>query len=211
MGLPFDDLVQEGALGLIDALDRYDRTRGVAFEAYARFRVRRAIRNALTDQARLVRLPKHVVERRRALDRIEADLTAASGRAPTPVELAAATGLSVRAVTETRMAATSPMSLDARAGAEGSTLASLLLDASAADPERGVVERERVRRLRAAVAALPVRQREVITQVFGLDRPPRDITDVAADLRLSRQRARTIRRDALHRLKTTLDAAELEA
>ena len=77
LGLPFDDLVQEGSLGLLDAIDHYDPCRGPEFDSYARFRVRRAIRNALTDQARLIRLPKQVVERRRAIDRAEAKLTAA--------------------------------------------------------------------------------------------------------------------------------------
>lgn len=66
LGMPYDDLVQEGALGLLDAIERFDADRGVDFERFARFRVRRAIRNALTAQARLVRLPKHVVEERRA-------------------------------------------------------------------------------------------------------------------------------------------------
>src|SRR5262249_58666830 len=67
LGLPIDDLVQEGALGLLDSIDQYDATRGPEFEAYARFRVRRAIRNALTDKSRLIRLPKQIVERRRGL------------------------------------------------------------------------------------------------------------------------------------------------
>ena len=99
LGLPFDDLVQEGAIGLLDAIDHYDPGRGASFESYSRFRIRRAIRNALTDKARLIRLPKQVVERRRAIERAEARLTAAAaGRTPSPAEIASVTGLSVAAV-----------------------------------------------------------------------------------------------------------------
>ena len=79
-GLALDDLVQEGALGLLDAIDRYDPCRSASFETYARFRIRRAICDALTEQARLIRLPKHIVERRRALDRAEARLMATGSR-----------------------------------------------------------------------------------------------------------------------------------
>src|SRR5512133_4294784 len=85
-GLPFDDPVQEGALGLLAAIDHYDPARGPEFAAFARFRVRRAMRNALTEQSRLIRLPKQVVERKRALDRVEGRMVAA-GKRPTPAEL----------------------------------------------------------------------------------------------------------------------------
>ena len=85
LGLPFDDLVQEGAIGLLDAIDHYDPGRGASFESYCRFRIRRAIKNALTDKARVIRLPKQLVERRRAIERAEAQLAAAAaGRTPAP-------------------------------------------------------------------------------------------------------------------------------
>ena len=85
LGLPLEDLLQEGALGLLEAIDQYDPRRGASFETYARFRIRRAVRNALTEKGRLIRLPKQIVERRRALDQAEAELSAAaSGRTPTP-------------------------------------------------------------------------------------------------------------------------------
>ena len=99
LGLPYDDLVQEGAIGLLDAIDQFESGRGASFESYSRFRIRRAIRNALTDKARLIRLPKQVVERRRAIERAEARLTAAAaGRTPSPAEIASVTGLSVASV-----------------------------------------------------------------------------------------------------------------
>src|SRR5215218_8652669 len=128
LGLPFDDLVQEGALGLLEAIDRYDPGRRVAFETFARFRVRRAIRNALTERARLVRLPKHIVERRRLLASAEASVAAAQGRPPTPAELAAETGLSYEAAVEALTASITPISLDQQAASDGSSLENLVAD-----------------------------------------------------------------------------------
>jgi RNA polymerase primary sigma factor len=132
-GLPLDDLVQEGSVGLLEAIDHYDSSRGPTFEPYARFRVRRAIRNALTDQARLIRLPKQVVERRRELRRAEARLLAA-GRRPTPADLAAATGLSLAAVVEARTAPQAQLSLEQPILPDGSPLANLVADPVASDP-----------------------------------------------------------------------------
>lgn len=210
LGVPLDDLVQEGSLGLLDAIDRFDPSRGVGFEAYARFRVRRAIRNALTDQARLVRLPKLVVERRRMLARTESSLTAAAnGRTPTPAELAAATGLSLAAVLEARTAAINPVSFDDPTLADGPTLESVVGDCNALDPELETLEREEATLLEAAVERLPTRQGQVVRRHFGLDRPAEPIGDVATELHLSPQRARAIERDALFELRATLEVAEV--
>src|SRR5690242_16825775 len=102
LGLSVDDLEQEGAIGLLESIDQYDAARGPAFDAYARFRVRRAIRNALTEKSRLIRLPKQIVERRRAVDRADARLTDSNGTHPSAAELAEVTGLPAEAVTELR-------------------------------------------------------------------------------------------------------------
>jgi RNA polymerase primary sigma factor len=210
MGLPFDDLVQEGALGLLDAIERFEPCHGVGFEAYAHFRVRRAIRNALTDQARLVRLPKLVVERRRMLARTEASLTAAAnGRVPTPAELAAATGLSFAAVVEARTAAITPVSLDDPILADGPTLESLVADRYAHDPELETLEWEEARLLEAAVERLPTRQGQVVRRHFGLDRAAEPIGHIATGLHLSPQRTRAIERDALSELRAKLEIAEV--
>jgi RNA polymerase primary sigma factor len=205
LGMPFDDLVQEGSLGLLDAIDRYDPSHQTGFDTFARFRVRRAIRNALTDQARLVRLPKQVVERRRLLDRAEARLTAAKGRAPTPMELAAATALSLDAVLEARTAAITPMSLDEPAAPDGSPLAGLVADALASDPEREALAADEAERVRNAVARLSPRQRQIVSRHFGLDGGEVDVATVAAGLHLSERRTRTIEHDALHQLADELE------
>lgn len=209
LGLAFDDLVQEGSLGLLDAIDRYDPCRGPEFVSYARLRVRRAIHNALTDQARLIRLPKQVVERRRAIDRADARLTAAaSGRAPTPTQLAAATGLSVAAVLEARSAGLAPISLDEPVLADGSSLESLVADPTASDPELEALEHEQAELLNAALEKLPERQRRVVSRLWGLGGAPDSTAALAAELRLSPRRTQTIGRDALYELRAALELAE---
>jgi RNA polymerase primary sigma factor len=191
LGLPLEDLVQEGAVGLLEAIDRFDLTSG-DFERFARFRIRRSMRNALTERSRLVRLPKHVVERRRALAR-------ASGEgARTVVALAAATGLSLQAVTDALNAESTPVSLDL---AEISTI-----DPSIPDPALLVVEHDSAERLEAALASLPDRQQQIVRQVFGLDGPSCCIGAVAAELGLSRERTRALLRSGLAELRTTLAA-----
>jgi RNA polymerase sigma factor (sigma-70 family) len=207
LGIPYDDLVQEGALGLLEALERYDPSRGIAFDAFARFRVRRAILSALTRQARLIRLPKHVVERRRLLDRTEARLAAAGGTPPTPADLAEATGIPAGAVLELRASPVAAVSLDRPATDDGTALESLIADGSAADPEREALTHEAAEAMREAVRGLSPRRREVIARRFGLDGEAASVADIARDLHLSQRRTRTIENDALHELALALEPA----
>lgn len=206
LGLPFEDLVQEGSLGLLDAIDHYDPSRGAAFESYARFRIRRAIRNALTEQVRLIRLPKHVVERRRTVERAEARLTAANdGRRPTASQLAAVTGLSVTAVLEARTAGVAPTSLDVPVLPDGAPLESAVVDPAARDPELEALAHERTELLHTALARLPERQRRIVKRHFGLDGAPQTTVELAAELELSPRRTQAIERDALYELRALLE------
>jgi RNA polymerase primary sigma factor len=211
LGLPLDDLVQEGTLGLLEAVDRYDSDRGGDFASYARFRVRRSIRNALTDQSRLIRLPKQIVERRRAIGRAEARLVAAAnGRAPTPAELAEASGLPVRAVFEAGTAGLSPVSLEDPVLPEGTVLEALIMDPAARDPQTKLLERADAESVRAAFAALPRRQRLILARRLGLDGEPRTTHQVAAEIGLSPRRTQTIAGDALHCLRAALTESRPE-
>lgn len=205
LGLPIEDLVQEGSLGLLEAIAHYQPDRGADFESYARFRIRRAIRNALTEKSRLIRLPKQIVERRRTIERAEAGLRGANGHTPTPDELAAATGLSPTAVIASRGVETAPISLDQAVFEDGSTLEAFVADASARDPEAEAVEQERAQEIDHAVAALPPRQRDIVSRHFGFGCDAEQIADVAAFLHVSQQRARAIERDALYALRDRLD------
>ena len=205
LGLPFDDLVQEGSLGLLEAIDRYDASRGTPFDGYAGFRIRRAIRDALTNQARLIRLPKEVVQRRRAIDDAETRLAAeAAGRPPTPGELATTTGLSPAAVLNARTAGLAPVSLDQPILPDGSSLANVVADPAAADPELKALEHERSELLQAALQDLPNRQRYIVNRRWGIGGAPVSNAELAAELELSSRRTQTLGRDALYALERSL-------
>lgn len=209
VGLPFDDLTQEGALGLLDAIESFDERRGVDFEAYARFRIHRAIRNALTERARLLRLPKHVVERRRILAREAARIVAANGREPTVEELADLTGLPLAAVLEARAVPLEPTSLDVPALPDGTPLETLVADPAAADPEQTALWHDEVERIDEVVARLPSRQRFVVEHAFGFNAPPESIATVAGRLHLSPPRTRTIIYTALAKIRDELERVTL--
>jgi RNA polymerase primary sigma factor len=206
LGLPLDDLVQEGAVGLLEAIDRFDSRRRVSFESYARFRIRRSVRNALTGKARVIRLPKQIVERRRALERAEARLSAAAGgRAPSPAELAAVTGLSVAAVLAAREAAVAPVSLDEPVLPDGSALASAIADPVAADPEALLLEHDRTAALNDALADLSERQRLLVGLRWGIGAGSTSNVDAARRLGLSARRMQAIQREALYKLRKQLE------
>ncbi len=204
LGLSFDDLVQEGALGLLDAIERFDGRRSDDFRTFARWRIRRAILNALTKHGRLVRLPKQVVEGRRALARLDEQAIKSNGHSASAEELATATGLSAAAVGALREAPHPVISLDGRPD-DGLPLERLLVDPAAADPEVELVNRERAERLAQAVEGLPVRQQHVVRHHFGLGSEAQSLAEIGGELHLSPQRVRALERAALHRLATELD------
>jgi RNA polymerase primary sigma factor len=205
LGIPLEDLVQEGSLGLLEAVSRFDARRSDDFQSYARFRIRRAIRNSLTEQSRLIRLPKQVVERRRAIDAAEARLRGSVGRMPTISELVEATGLSFEAIGAARAVGTRPVSLDEPVLDDGSPLESLVVDGASPDPLDATAEHERAWAVDEAVRRLPARQREIVTRHFGFGCDAEQIADVAASMHVSQQRARAIERDALYRLREGLE------
>jgi RNA polymerase sigma factor (sigma-70 family) len=204
-GLPLDDLVQEGLLGLLEAIDQYEPDRSDDFDAYARFRIRGAMRDALTNQSRLVRLPKQIVARRRSIERATTDLRSSTGRAPTPAEVATATGLSEEAVVAARGLGLPPLSLDEPTLEDGSTLGSFVADGATPDPESATVAHEELHAIDHAVDTLPERQRTVVTRHFGFGCEPQDIAELAESLHVSQQRVRAIERDALYALQNELE------
>lgn len=193
-------------MGVVEAIRDYDPAHGVDFEAYARFRIHRAIRNALTERSRLVRLPKHVVERRRLLERERARMFAATGREPTSIDLSERTGLPLAVVTAALDAAIDAASLDEPVTAGGSTLEELVADPAAIDPEETVVDRDVTREIGEAVERLPDRQRTMIEHTFGFGCSSESLAEVAAEFQLSPQRTRTIVVDALEKLRRELES-----
>lgn len=202
LGLPVEDLVQEGAIGLLEAVDRFDPRSGATFSTYAFWRVRQSITHALTDQGRVLRLPKKIIERRRAIAGATA-LLANAGRVPTTSEIADVTGLSAAEVAEALAAPTAVGSLDA-VREDGTPLEAAIADAAVPDPEAAALAHIEKSEVDRAVARLPDRQRLVISARFGFGREAQTLAEVGAALHVSPVRARAIERSALYGLATEL-------
>ena len=204
LGLPVEDLVQEGAIGLLKAIDDYDADRGASFSTYAFWRVPAAVTHALTAHGQLVRMPRPVLERRRHVARMRERL-AAPGREPTLSELAAATELPLPAIAEA-LTATGVASLD-QPTPDGTALGEHVTADTGSWPDAQVVERERAHALQKALLELPGRKRTIISRHFGLEGQAEPLTKIADDLQLSPERTRALRDEALRELAADLEPA----
>lgn len=204
LGLPAEDLVQEGAIGLLSAIDDYDSSRGASFSTYAFWRVRAAITHALTAQGQLIHVPRPVVEHRRDVARAR-ELLRAGGHEPTVTELAKATALPTSEVVET-LAPRRIVSLD-QATSEGTVLGELLTSDATASPEACAVDREQTRALRRALLRLRGCERTIVDRHFGLNGEPETLGKIADDLRLSPERTRALKDKALRQLAAELERA----
>jgi RNA polymerase sigma factor (sigma-70 family) len=203
LGLPVEDLVQEGAIGLLAAIDDYDSSRGASFSTYAFWRVRAAVTHALTAQGQLLRLPRPVLERRRHVAQARERLAAAAGREPSVTELAKATALPPAEFAEALAPAT-VTSLDQQT-IDGTKLRDLAAPHAATSPEAQLVTSEEVRVVRGAVRHLPGRKRTIVSRHFGLAGKPETLTEIADDLRLSPERTRALKDEALRDLAVELE------
>ena len=208
LGLSFPDLVQEGTVGLIQAVDRYDWHRGRRFSTYAAWWIRQAIRRALTNDSRTIRLPSRLVAKQLATRRASATLEAGLGRTPTTEEIAAATGFDAAAIAGVEGVPLASASLNETIGNEdgGGQLLDLVADASARDPGDEAEEAARAESVRAAVAELRVREREIVESHFGLDGEPHTLEQIAHDLHLAPERVRQIEQHAFATLARRLGA-----
>jgi RNA polymerase primary sigma factor len=205
LGLAFEDMLQEGAIGLLEAIDSFDTTRGASFETFARWHIRHAVTDALTRQARLVRLPKRVVERRRAVAKAASELTARTGRAPTPAEITAETGLPVDSIEAIQALPATTASLDQPVGGDGATILELVEDPTSIDPEAEALALDRADVIGEALERLPERERQVIEHRFGFKGPALSLVEVSRELHLCPQRTRSLEQTALFRLAKMLE------
>ena len=209
-GLTLGDLVQEGMLGLIRATEKFDWRRGFKFSTYATLWIRQAIQRGLENSSRTIRLPVHIAQRERKINRTERELATKLGREPTEQELADAVELPVDQVIEIRKAARPLTSLDQPVGDDGETAFGDLLASSAPNPEDEVVSDAGTSAVQEAVNRLPERERDVVELRFGLGgREPTPLRETGRKLGISAERVRQIEEDALERLAESGDLASL--
>jgi RNA polymerase primary sigma factor len=208
LGLSFPDLVQEGTVGLIQAVDRFDWRRGRRFSTYAAWWIRQAIRRALTNDSRTIRLPSRLVAKQLATRRAAATLEAGLGRQATADEIAAVTGFDAAAVAGVEGVPLANASLNETVGGDesGAQLVELLADATALDPFAEAEDSAQAEAVRAAVHELRAREREIVESHFGLEGDPHTLEQIAHDLHLAPERVRQIEQHAFATLARRLAA-----
>ena len=201
--VPFEDLVQEGAIGLITACERYDPSRGFRFSTYATHWVRQAISRAIDNKARSIRVPAHVAETLRKIDRARVLHQREHDEEPTIEQIAERLSMPPRRVIAYLFAGQDPLSLDMLVGDDDNTpLAALINDRGSADPETTVIREEVESELREIMDTLSERERAVMRRRLGFEGDaPQVLQDIGADLRISRERVRQIEVQALKHLR----------
>lgn len=207
LGVPLLDLISEGNIGLMKGVDRFDPDKGAKFSTYGAFWIKQAIRRALDNQAKTIRLPSHVVERLGVLQRAATKLSEELGREPSDEELAAETGLNERKVKQYRRASAAPASLDAPIGDESDSnrIADIVADEKATLPSDDLSAHMDLDLMQELLGGLNEREVTILRRRYGLDgEQEKTLEEIGVDYGLTRERIRQIENAALKKLRARM-------
>jgi RNA polymerase primary sigma factor len=209
--VPFEDLVQEGAIGLMTAAERYDSSKGYRFSTYATHWIKQAISRALDNKSKAIRIPAHVSETLRKIERARVLLRRQLGEEPSAEQIAHAVEMPVRKVASLLQASQEPVSLDMLVGdEENTTLASLLYDRTASNPQEAVLTTEKQQMLNRLLSMLTPREREIMRRRLGFDEDSSQVLqEIGEKMHISRERVRQIEAQALKKLKYAAKRGDL--
>jgi RNA polymerase primary sigma factor len=212
-GLHFLDLIQEGNIGLMKAVDKFEYRRGYKFGTYATWWIRQAMTRAIADQSRTIRLPVHMIEIINKLNRTSRTLVRENGREPTLEEIAEKMGMSLEKVQKVVKVTQKPVSLETPIGEEGnSLLEDFIEDKEAISPQDAAVSSNMTKQIQRVLSTLNQREEKILRMRFGIgEKHDHTLEEVGQDFELTRERIRQIEEKALRKLKYSSRAKKLRS